>query len=102
VTAVLAYQSGGYVPAGPRFPGLYEDAIAMHTARAEQAQPGGLGEWDATSKCAVLPLVLDLLYSGQADRAWSEFERLYTFPDADTFRTEVEETVGGSPLYAAP
>lgn len=103
VTAVLAYDAGqGYGPASPRFPELYEDAIATHTNLAEQAQPGGLGEWDVTTKCAVLPLVLDYLYSGQPDRAWSELDRLYTFPDAATFRAEIEETVGASPLYAAP
>ena len=103
VTAVLAYDPAlGYVPASPAFTQLYAEPIAAHTALAEQAQPGALGEWDATTKCAVLPLVLDYLYSGQPERAWSELERLYTFPDAETFRQEIEDTVVASPLYAAP
>lgn len=103
VTAVLAYDSVlGFVAASSRFPSVYTDPIAAHTTLAEQAVPGGLGEWDVTTKCAVLPLVLDYLYSGQTERAWSELERLYLFPDADTFRKEIEETIRASPLYAAP
>jgi hypothetical protein len=103
VTVALAYDPDqGYVAASPRFPELFADPIAAHTALAEQAEPGGLGEWDATSKCAVLPLVLDLLYSGQTERAWSELERLYLFPDVEAFREEIESTVAASPLYLPP
>jgi hypothetical protein len=103
VTAVLAYEPGqGYGPASARFPEFYTEAIAKATTQAEAAQPGALGEWDATTKCAVLPLVLAYLYAGQPERAWSELERLYTFPDAQAFREEIEQTVAASPLYAAP
>jgi hypothetical protein len=103
VTAVLAYQAGqGYLAAGPRFAEIYDEPIATHTTLAEQAQPGALGEWDVTTKCAVLPLVLDYLYAGRTERAWSELQRLYTFPDAQAFREEIEKTVAASPLYAAP
>jgi hypothetical protein len=101
VTAVLAYEAGeGYAPAGPRFAELYTEPIAAHTALAQEAQGGALGEWDATTKCAVLPLVLDYLYSGQTEQAWSALEELYRYPDAEAFRDEIEQTIEASPLYA--
>lgn len=103
VTAVLAYHAGqGYVAASPQFPELYDTDIQQATALAEAAQPGALGEWDVTTKCAVLPLVLAYLYSGQTEQAWSALERLYAFPDAQAFREEIETTVTSSPLYVAP
>jgi len=100
VQVILQYEPGrGYVPASPRFVHLYAEGIAMHTEMAERAEPGGLGEWDGTTKCAVLPLMLDYLYAGQADRAWAEFSRLYDFPDGPLFWAEVMQGVAGSPLY---
>jgi hypothetical protein len=103
VTAILAFDPAqGYVPSSPRFARLFEDAIAAHTALAEQAVPGGLGEWDATTKCAVLPLVLDYLYSGQPDQAWAALENYYQFPDAAAFREEIQASVEASPFYTAP
>ncbi len=103
VTAVLAFDPAqSYRAASPRFAELFAEPIASHTGLAEQATPGGQGEWDATTKCAVLPLVLDYLYSGQTERAWSELERLYDFTDVAAFREEIETTIASSPLYTAP
>ena len=84
VQAVLQYDPvRGYVPAGPHFPDLYTEAIAQHTELAyDTVLSEGLGEWDQTTKCVVLPLVLDYLYSGQADRVWTELNGLYHYPDA--------------------
>lgn len=97
---VLQYEPGqGYVPASPRFAQSYDAGIAAHTAAAEEAQPGELGEWDGTNKCGVLPLVLDYLYSGQDGKAWSEFSRLYDHPDALLFWAEIRQALGKSPLY---
>lgn len=103
VTAVLAYApDAGYVAAGPRFAEQYTADLPGFQAQAESATPGGRGEWDATTKCAVLPYVLALLYSGQPDQAWSELTRLYTFPDADAFRQDIEQTAGTSQLFTLP
>ncbi len=100
VIVVLQYEPGrGYVPAGPRFPEMYEDDITQHLQMAEDATPGGVCEWDNDTKCAVLPVVLDYLYSGQADEAWTAFGRLYTYPDAAVFRAEIEQAVSKSPLF---
>lgn len=93
---------GLYLPASPRFASLYADLIAEHTKFAEETQPGELGEWDGSNKCSVLPAVLDYLYSGQTDQAWAEFSRLYTAPDADTFRAEIEKVIEGSGRYVRP
>jgi hypothetical protein len=102
VQAVLQYDPGrsGYVPASPLFANTYEGPIAMHTELAENAQPGELGEWDGTSKCAVLPLVLDYLYTGQDEQAWVTFQDYYTPTDALLFWAEVTRAIDDSPLYA--
>jgi hypothetical protein len=101
VTVVLAYAPGeGYVPAGPRFPEVYRSELERLTTQAESAVPGGLGEWDSSTKCAVLPLILALLYSGQEELAWTELARLYSYADRATFRMQIEQTIGGSALFA--
>jgi hypothetical protein len=103
VKVILRYEPGrGYVPASPRFAHLYADDIATHTQMAEQAEPGAMGEWDGTTKCSVLPLVLDYLYSGQPDQAWAALKRWYSHPDLESFRAEIEEAVNQSPLFTAP
>ncbi len=103
VRAILAYTPGaGYVAASPRFSDQYAADMATTTIKAEAAQPGALGEWDNTTKCGVLPLVLALLYSGQPDQAWTELARIYTYPDTTAFQQEIEQTVGTSPLFTLP
>jgi hypothetical protein len=103
VTVVLAHDAvQGYVPASPRFPAIYAPDIERYLALAENASPGDLGEWDMTTKCAVLPLVLDYLYMGQTERAWAELRRLNTFPDVAEFQAKIIEIVSGSPLYLPP
>jgi len=102
VQVILQYDPGqGYVPASPRFADLYAEAVSRHIQAAEAAKPGELGEWDGTTKCAVLPLVLDYLYTGQPGQAWTAFERLYTYPDGPLFWAEVVQAVSDSPLYVA-
>jgi hypothetical protein len=102
VQAILRYEPGhGYVPTSPSFAHLYAEDIAQDTTKAENATPEGMGEWDQTTKCGVLPLVLDYLYSGQADRAWEAFNRLYHYPDALVFWAEVTQGISQSPLYVA-
>jgi hypothetical protein len=97
---VLQYDPGrGYVPASPRFAELYDEAIARHIETAENAQPGEMGEWDATNKCAILPLVLDYLYSGREEEARSQFDGLYDYPDALLFWAEIMRGVADSSLY---
>jgi hypothetical protein len=101
VQVVLRYAPGdGYVPASPVFADLYTEAIAQHAQQAESAQPGAMGEWDGSTKCSVLPLVLDYLYSGQDGRAWAELDRLYNRADALLFWAEIVRAIRDSPLYA--
>ncbi len=103
VRVILDFAPGqGYLPASPRFADLYVDDIATHTARAEQATPGEYCEDDRTTKCGVLPVVLDYLYSGDPQQAWAELDRLYQYPDADSFRAEVEQRVHTSQLFSDP
>jgi hypothetical protein len=100
VQVVLQYDpEQGYVPASPHFVDHYARAIAKHTQQAESARPGEMGEWDATAKCGVLPLVLDYLYTGQQDRAWQAFSQYYDEPDALLFWTEIVQAADDSPLY---
>ena len=59
VLVVMQYDlASGYVPASPRFADLYADAIEHHLAQAKEATPGELGEWDGSTKCGVLPVLL--------------------------------------------
>ncbi len=101
VAVVLAYDPDRdrYLPASPRFASLYAGDIAAHTRQAEEAQAGDFGEWDETTKCAVLPVILDYLYSGRPEKAHDELLRLYPYPDAEAFWDEVYQAVQSSPLY---
>ena len=64
--------------------------------------PGDFCEDDNTTKCAVLPVVLDYLYSGQPEMAWSELERLYPYEDREEFKQEIIQIGGTSTLYIFP
>lgn len=101
VRVIMEYdpQKDLYVPTSPRFTDSYAPMIAEHVYRAEAGQPGGLGEWDNTTKCSILPLVLDYLYTGQKDKAYAELYRLYLYPDVEDFWKEIYQRVGESPLY---
>jgi hypothetical protein len=104
VRVVLEYDATErrYMPASPAYGGLYAADIVRDTMRAENAgsADADLG-WDGTPKCEVLPLVLDYLYSGDADAAWGALELYHPFPDRDAFRAEIEAAVAASPYFAA-
>jgi hypothetical protein len=104
VRVILKYEPGvGYVPASPEFAHLYAGDIARHTRWAECADEGAAREgWDDTPKCAVLPLVLDYLYSGQIEKAWGALSHYYTFPDVESFRADIWAVVSQSPYFALP
>lgn len=97
---VLRYDPGsGYVPASPQYGDIYAGPIGADTEIAENAEPGERCEWDETTRCGVLPLVLDLLYAGQDAQAWAELDRLYPYPDVLLFWAEIVQAVSSSPLY---
>lgn len=100
VKVVMAYDPGQdrYLPASPRFAGQYAEEIASNEQRA-QSVPGELGEWDGTNICAILPLALDYLYTGQPERAQSEFATRYSGADAEAKWAEILKVVQSSPLY---
>jgi len=92
-----------YVPATFAFPAVLDDAMGRDLELAEQGAAGSvLGEWDETSKCSVLPLVLDYLYAGRIAEAWDALARYYPFPDRAAFQTEIEQAVYASPYFARP
>jgi hypothetical protein len=96
---VLEFEAGlGYVPANPKFPSAYLDLLARQTRTAEAAR----SEAAQGYKCGVLELILNYLYSGQSDRAWSELRRLYPASDVDEFRAQIEQAVKRNPLYVQP
>ncbi|MCL4254033.1 MAG: hypothetical protein KJ043_09670 [Anaerolineae bacterium] len=101
IPVILGYDSavGRYVVMNTSYPERYADAIAESITDATTAADGDFGEWDGTNKCAVLPVVLSYLYSGQYDMAWTEFYRLYRGADADTFRAEIEAIINASMYY---
>ncbi len=101
VKVIMAYDEtqGSYLPASPRFSDEYLDDIAQAAVKAENAQPGDFGEWDETTKCAVLPLVLNYLYLGETKTAHTELLRFYTYADAEDFWAEVLLQIQDSFLY---
>lgn len=100
VKVILKYEAGkGYRPAGPRFAQQYAADIAAHTELAKNAKPEDHCEWDKTNKCAVLPLILDYLYSGAPAKAWEALALYYKYTDAARFRAEIERRVSQSPYY---
>ena len=92
-----------YVPATFAFPAALAEDVRRDAALAEQGASGSvLGEWDETSKCSVLPLVLDYLYAGRPADAWDALARYYPFPDRAAFQAEIEQVVYASPYFARP
>lgn len=104
VTVVLELDPAvGYRPSTYEFPWLLADDIQRDLKLAERASQKARGDsWDGTTKCEVLPLVLDLLYIGEVEQARSALERYYLFPDREESRLEIEEVVFSSPFFALP
>jgi hypothetical protein len=99
---IYRYEAGrGYLPANLQFADQYAQDIASQTEIARNARPGGFGEYDGTTKCGVLGLVLAFLYAGQTEEAWSALHRYYDYPDADIFASQIEESVFSSLLFVA-
>jgi hypothetical protein len=97
VKVVLEYEPGrGYVDASYRFPALYVDDIALYTQRAEQ----NIESSKTGYHCDVYPVVVSYLYTGQRDKAWAEFDRLYLGPDADEFRQDLTQAVQDGRFFA--
>lgn len=94
-----------YLPASPNFPDEYVEAIERDTQNAERvakAQTFENGEWDETSKCSILPLMLDYIYLGDLETARTEMERLYIYDDGDDFWNEVMFIIRDSSLFVEP
>ncbi len=102
-TVIYRYESEkGYLPASPDFSEQYTDDIARDTKLATTAQPSGSGEWGGTTKCSVLPLVLDYLYSGQPNEAWAALRYYYKYSDLEAFQAEIEKRVKESTNFVLP
>ena len=106
VKVIMAYdpKEGLFLPASPNFPEEYVDAILNDTRSAERvakAETFENDEWDETSKCSVLPVVLNHVYLGDLEKARSELDRLYIYDDIDRFWNEVMLMIQDSPLYIA-
>lgn len=89
----------GYVPANLKFADQYAEDIVTYTQVAQEASPGSWGEFDSTTKCGVLGLVLSYLYSGQEEAGWAALKQYYTFPDLEEFKAEIEANINSSPLF---
>ena len=104
VKVIMTYDSEKehYIPSSPNFPEEYEVDILRDTENAERvakAQTYENGEWDETSKCSILPIVLDYIYLGDLEMARSELDRLYIYNDIDSFWNEAMLLIQDSPLY---
>ena len=104
VKVIMAYdaQEESYLPASPSFPEEYAQEITQDTYNAERVARAGVsenGEWDETTKCSVLPLMLDYIYIGEIETARTELNRLYEFDDVDRFWNDVMLIVQDSLFY---
>jgi hypothetical protein len=104
VKVIMAYdeEEERYLPASPHFVEEYAEDIEKDTKNAERvakANKSENGEWDETTKCSILPITLDYLYSGDPDTARAELERLYGFNDLNRFWNDILFLVQDSPLY---
>ncbi len=104
VKVVMAYdeKERSYLPASPNFFEEYTQIIKDDTYNAERVSRTGSkenGEWDETTKCSILPLMLDYIYTGDIEMARAELDRLYEFDDKEMFWNDVMLIVQESPLY---
>ena len=91
---VLEYQPGrGYVNASPDYPEKYAESLQRYRGLLEGSALSQ-DAFDGTSKCAVLPQVLNYLYLGDAPTAWQVFDQYYLYPDAAEFRADIEQVMG--------
>ncbi len=103
VRAVLKYdQTAGYYPAGHLYPLAFWEDTDLAGRLALAAAPGKRNERDGTSKCSVLPLVINLLYSGQTGEAWAALEKYYKEPDRADFQADIESVARSSPFFPKP
>lgn len=89
----------GYVPDSPKFPEQYLEDIHNHLELAKNAVAGGRAEDDNTTKCSVLPVVLDYLYSGQLEAARYSLRQYYHYADINEFWQAIEQTSKASPKF---
>ena len=103
VSAKVIYEYDGdeYRPASPKYAKSYQADIDKHLEWAQAAKPAN-GDYDGTTKCSVLPLVLDYLYSGQTDQGWKVLHEYYTYPDVDEIEAWLKGKMEESPYYVAP
>lgn len=104
VKVIMAYdeKEASYLPASPNFPEEYIQIIEDDTYNAERVSRTSSkenGEWDETTKCSILPLMLDYIYTGDMEMARSELDRLYDFDDKEIFWNDVMLIVQESALY---
>lgn len=106
---VYEYQpEGGYIVASPHYPQYYAEDITQHMEIAANTKPNdpdkGIwdGTWDGTTKCSILPLVLDYFYSGQNEKAWEALKQFYAYPDIEQLWADIQEQAKTSASYVAP
>ncbi len=104
VKVIMVYdaQEERYLPASPNFPEEYAQDIkedAYNAERVSRASVSENGEWDETTKCSVLPLILNYIYIGELETARTELDSLYKFDDVDRFWNDLMLIVQDSPLY---
>jgi hypothetical protein len=97
VTAIAQYDQATrtYVGASPQYAGYYATDIdnAIRTAEASVSQS------EANNQCVVAQMVALLMFSGQVERARTEFNRFYLKPDAEEFRANLEAAIRQSRFF---
>lgn len=103
IEAVLAYDGAGrtFRPQSANFPTYYRAQAEAFLARtdlsAQLAGQAAEGNMESV-KCGVLGVVLPYLYGGMTNEAWTTFNTLYPYPDAATFRAQIQDLFTNSPF----
>ena len=103
VEVIMAYDRFGrtYRPQSALYPGYYRAQAEAYLAQTDlSAQIVALSEGGQIEsvKCRVLGLVLPYLYGGMRSEAWSAFNQYYRYPDAASFRSQIETLFNNSPF----
>ena len=99
----MAYDRFGrtYRPQSALYPSYYRAQAEAYLAQTDlSAQIVALSEGGQIEsvKCRVLGLVLPYLYGGMRSEAWSAFNQYYRYPDAASFRSQIETLFNNSPF----
>lgn len=93
-TAIFKYDEKAerYLPANRLFPEYSLRDVAAHSRGVDSTD-------ELFARSRILHVLLDHVYAGEPDEAWTFFERNYSLADKEEFRQRVESILETEPVY---